>query len=75
MFQCHGEDIMHAGPFARMLCYCAKQLAEVPSPADAPIWTVRCPSAYNVSTVSFKLPLASWTVQRLVSVMFPCYTR
>ncbi|CAL5227715.1 g10725 [Coccomyxa viridis] len=38
VFQCEGEDIMHAGPFARMLCYCARQLAELPSPADTPVW-------------------------------------
>ena len=44
VFQCEGEDIMHAGPFARMLCYCARQLAELPSPADTPVWEVRCPS-------------------------------
>lgn len=79
VFQCEGEDIMHAGPFARMLCYCARQLAELPSPADAPIWEVRCSTASDlfhslVQAMSGIEDQHPWTVQRLVSVMFPCYT-
>lgn len=73
MFRCDGEDI-NAGPFARMLCYCAAQLAELPSPADAPMWEVSCPSALHTSKLSCKVPIPV-LVQRLVSVMFPCYTR
>ena len=77
-FQCEGEDIMHAGPFARMLCYCARQLAELPNPADAPIWEVRYPSAFDTRSLAQAMSGIEdrnpWTVQRLVSVMFPCYT-
>ena len=51
VFQCDREDIAHAGPFARMLCYCAKQLAEEPSPAASPMWEVRCPSAIGIPIV------------------------
>ena len=80
VFQCEGEDILHAGPFARMLCYCARQLAELPSPAEAPLWKVRCPVAFHLfhSLVQAMGGIdngLACTLQRLVSVMFPCYTR
>ena len=42
-FSCSEADVMYAGGFARMLCYCARQLGETPSPADSPLWEVRPP--------------------------------
>lgn len=42
-FSCQGEDVIYAGPFVRMLCYCANQLGELTSPTDSPLWEVSIP--------------------------------
>jgi hypothetical protein len=40
VFSCQGEDLPFAGPFARMLCYCACQLKDFPAPAETSLWEV-----------------------------------
>lgn len=58
VFSCNGPDVMHAGPFARMLCYCARQLADLPSPADTPLWKVRCLQQWKTVCYPCNFPFA-----------------
>ena len=48
---CSEADVMYAGGFARMLCYCARQLGETPSPADSLLWEVRPLKCYSEKLV------------------------
>ena len=49
---CSEADVMYEGGFARMLCYCARQLGEAPNPADSPLWEVRPPGCHSEKLVN-----------------------